>query len=84
MQTAITLENALWCACDDLLLRHTNPWELDEALKTFGFGTGPCEVMDHIGLEVVIARGSAHHSSILPRMLSEGRIGKIGGVGFYR
>jgi 3-hydroxyacyl-CoA dehydrogenase len=71
-------------ACDDLLIAHTNPWELDEALKAFGFGVGPCEVMDHVGLLHVHGRGAAHASTVLPRMVSEGRVGKIGGVGFYR
>jgi 3-hydroxyacyl-CoA dehydrogenase len=79
-----SLENAFWLACDDLLIAHTNPWELDEALKNFGFVVGPCEVMDHIGLMDVHARRSAHASNVLPRMVTEGRVGKIGGVGFYR
>jgi 3-hydroxyacyl-CoA dehydrogenase len=84
VNTRTCLENAFWLACDDLLFTHTNPWELDEALKNFGFGIGPCEVMDHVGLINVHARDGAHASAILPRMVTEGRVGKIGGVGFYR
>ena len=84
MDPRAQLENALWLACDDLLIAHTNPWELDEALKDFGFGIGPCEVMDHVGLLHVHARRGAHASPVLPRMVTEGRVGKIGGVGFYR
>lgn len=84
MDLRYQLENALWLACDDLLIAHTNPWELDEALTAFGFSTGPCEVMDHVGLLQVVARTAAHRSNILPRMTQEGRVGKIGGVGYYR
>lgn len=84
MDLRTRLENAFWLTCDELLIQHTNPWELDEALKIFGFGVGPCEVMDHAGLIGIHARGQAHASSILPRMVTEGRVGKIGGVGFYR
>jgi hypothetical protein len=65
------VQDAFWLACDRLLFEHTNPWELDEALTNWGFKTGPCEMMDHVGLDKV-------------RMVAEGQIGKIGGVGHYR
>ena len=78
------LEYSLWHCCDHLLMHHTNPWELDEALMTWGFTHGPCEVQDHVGLDAVRLRLGDAASPILPRMLAEGRLGKIGGVGFFR
>ncbi len=78
------LEDAFWLTCDDLLMHHTNPWELDEALTGSGFGVGPCEAQDHVGLDRVLERFNGRGSPILPRMVAEGRMGKIGGVGYYR
>lgn len=81
---AAAVETELWLACDDLLLHHTNPWELDEALLTWGFMAGPCEAQDHVGVELVRERLSIKSSVILDRMVSEGRLGKAVGVGYYR
>jgi 3-hydroxyacyl-CoA dehydrogenase len=78
------LEYTLWRCCDHLLMHHTNPWELDEALMAWGFARGPCEVQDHVGLDAVRLQLGDAASPILPRMLAEGRLGKIGGVGFFR
>ena len=78
------LQNAFWAEAERVLYHHTNPWELDEALTLWGFGTGPCEAQDHIGLEKVLLRQKPWPGPILPRMVAEGRLGKIGGVGFYR
>ena len=78
------LQDVFWLACDHLLMCHTNPWELDEGLCEWGYATGPCEVMDHLGLDIVLERRAGAGSNILRRMVAEGRIGKIGGVGHYR
>lgn len=51
---AEVLQDRFWLACDHLLMCHTNPWELDEALTAWGYGTGPCEAMDHVGLDNVL------------------------------
>ena len=77
------LQDVFWLACDHLLMCHTNPWELDEGLCEWGYATGPCEVMDHLGLDIVLERRAGAGSNILRRMVAEGRIGKIGGVGHY-
>lgn len=64
---------------------HTNPWELDEALTGWGYGMGPCEAQDLVGLDVVLAEwGDDPPTPILPRMVAEGRLGKKGSWGFYR
>ena len=78
------LQDVFWLACDHLLMCHTNPWELDEGLCEWGYATGPCEVMDQLGLYIVVERRAGAGSTILRRMVAEGRIGKIGGVGHYR
>jgi 3-hydroxyacyl-CoA dehydrogenase len=78
------VQDTFWQASEQLLFHHTNPWELDEALVAFGFAMGPCEAQDIVGLDVVLARQSTPASPVLSRMVSEGRMGKKGGVGFYR
>ena len=78
------LQDAFWLAGEPLLYHHTNPWEMDEALTASGFAMGPCEAQDLVGLEKVLARQSARPVPILPRMVAEGRLGKQGGVGYYR
>lgn len=78
------LQDAFWLEAEQLMFHHTNPWELDEALCAWGYGMGPCEAQDLIGLEKVLARQPMRPVPILPRMVAEGRMGKGGGVGFYR
>lgn len=64
---------------------HTNPWELDEALVAWGYSKGPCAAQDLIGLDIILAaRLLSEPSPILSRMVSEGRIGKKVGWGYYR
>ncbi|AXI43745.1 3-hydroxyacyl-CoA dehydrogenase family protein [Sulfitobacter sp. SK011] len=78
------LQDAFWRAAEHLLLHHTNPWELDEALTAWGYSMGPCEAQDLLGLDRVLARRPEPNGPILRRMVAEGRMGKIGGVGYYR
>ena len=80
----VTLQNAFWLAGEHLLYYYTNPWELDEALCDWGYTMGPCEAQDLVGLEKVLARVPDRNVPILPRMVAEGRMGKGGGVGYYR
>ena len=80
----IAVQDAFWRRAEELLLHHTNPWELDEAMVAAGFAMGPCEAQDLVGLHRVLQRGPARSVPILPRMVAEGRMGKIGGVGYYR
>tara|TARA_R110002049_G_scaffold44333_3_gene129787 strand:- start:23266 stop:23766 length:501 start_codon:yes stop_codon:yes gene_type:complete len=78
------LQDRYWQAAGLMLLHHTNPWELDEALCDWGYGLGPCAAQDLLGLDRVLARLARPHNPILPRMVAEGRMGKSGGVGYYR
>ncbi|APX12690.1 3-hydroxyacyl-CoA dehydrogenase family protein [Tateyamaria omphalii] len=83
--TIVPLQDAFWRACETLLYRHTTPWELDEALVDWGYGLGPCEAQDLVGLDKVLAvREGADVTPVLPRMVAEGRLGKRFGWGFYR
>ncbi|MBY5934592.1 hypothetical protein KUV51_16405 [Tateyamaria omphalii] len=83
--TVTPLQDAFWRACEVLLYRHTTPWDLDEALVDWGYGLGPCEVQDLVGLDKVLAaRKGADVTPVLPRMVAEGRLGKRFGWGFYR
>ncbi len=85
-QAALTagLQDVFWRRGEALLFHHTNPWELDEALTAWGYDMGPCEAQDLLGLDRVLARGPDREVPILPRMVAEGRMGKQGGVGYYR
>ncbi|WP_299702000.1 3-hydroxyacyl-CoA dehydrogenase family protein [uncultured Tateyamaria sp.] len=79
------LQDAFWRVCERLMYRHTTPWELDEALVAWGYGLGPCEAQDLIGLDVVLrVRDGVDVTPVLPRMVAEGRIGKRFGWGYYR
>ncbi len=78
------LQDTFWRKAEHLLLYHTNPWELDEALCEWGYAVGPCEAMDLAGLDAVLARVPDRSNPVPRRMVAEGRLGKKGGVGFYR
>mmetsp|Transcript_29107 Transcript_29107/g.56044 ORF Transcript_29107/g.56044 Transcript_29107/m.56044 type:complete len:156 (-) Transcript_29107:4183-4650(-) len=80
-----SLQDRFWRACEQLLMDHTNPWELDEALMAWGYSLGPCAAQDLAGLDVILAaRGGDIPTPILPRMVAEGRLGKKASWGFYR
>ena len=81
----VPLQDAFWQACEQMLMDHTNPWELDAALVAWGYGLGPCEAQDLVGLDVVLSgRFGSTPAPILARMVVEGRLGKKGGWGYYR
>lgn len=85
MSSVDPLQTAFWLACEQLIFLHTTPWELDEALTDWGYTLGPCEAQDLVGLDCVLhARRATDVSPILKRMVSEGRLGKKGGWGYYR
>lgn len=83
-QRVLAVQTAFWRTTEMLLYHHTNPWELDEALCNWGYAMGPCEAQDLLGLEQVLTRVDTWPGPVLPRMVMEGRQGKLSGVGFYR
>lgn len=68
------------------------PWELDDALHGAGWAMGPCLMQDAQGLDSAYARHRAqdaagtrrHGVPLIDRMVPEGRLGRKGGVGWYR
>ena len=79
------LQDVFWQVCEQMLIDHTTPWELDEALVAWGYGIGPCEAQDLVGLDIVLdSRAGLTPAPVLWRMVAEGRLGKKGGWGYYR
>lgn len=90
-EIALALKDGSYVCAETLLLCFTNPWELDEAMTSFGFSDGVCRTQDGEGLDVVLSRlsKSAEETKepaipILSRMVAEGRLGRQTGVGWYR
>lgn len=79
------LQDAFWQACEQMLMDHTYPGDLDAALVAWGYAMGPCEAQDLVGLDAVLAaRSGSTPAPILGRMVAEERFGKVNGSGFYR
>ena len=87
------LSSKLYETLDALLLEGALPYEVDEALTTFGFKIGPFEAQDLAGLDSPYyerkqrkAQASLSYQAcvISDRMVQEGRLGKKVGVGWYR
>ena len=66
---------------------------VDGTMQAFGFSSGPFRQMDELGLdlvgqvEVALQEGLAprfNSSGVLERLLAQGRVGRDGGLGFYR
>lgn len=79
------------CA-EALIFDGSTPWDYDEALEQFGFAPPPCAAQDLRGLDLAFARHRAEDRNgtranpcpALDRMVPEGRLGRVGGVGWYR
>lgn len=66
---------------------------VDRTMEAFGFDAGPFRQMDQLGLDLVAQVEAAlveglgarfRPSGVLERLLVQGRIGRDGGLGFYR
>ncbi len=53
-------------------------------MVAWGYGMGPCEAQDLVGLDRVADARNGRGSPVLPRMVAEGRLGKAAGWGYYR
>ncbi|MEM8631610.1 MAG: enoyl-CoA hydratase-related protein [Pseudomonadota bacterium] len=86
---AIGLLIGLRRGASTLISRGCSPYEIDRAMRSFGFSLGPFEWTDVLGLEVFskpMADGPA--SDIIQRLerslIAENRLGRGQGVGWYR
>ncbi|MCB1389278.1 MAG: hypothetical protein KDK12_09115 [Rhodobacteraceae bacterium] len=81
-----SLVAALEDAAEALVFDGSTPWEVDAAAEDFGFALGPCAAQDLRGLDRAFARHRAHGHAlpVVDRMVPEGRLGRKGGVGWYR
>lgn len=80
---------------DFLLMEGVSPQRIDQALEEFGFSTGPCRMMDLVGLDVcqqVLAertralrpRDHPAYRRVTRRLHALGRLGQKSGMGYYR
>lgn len=83
----LVLLDRLAALADQLLLQGAVPWEVDEAMERFGFGTGVFSAQDIAGLDLAYARRRKTDAApllVTDRMVHEGRLGRGAGVGWYR
>ncbi|MEM7524283.1 MAG: 3-hydroxyacyl-CoA dehydrogenase family protein [Pseudomonadota bacterium] len=83
--------NDLLAPAERMMLSGVRPADIDQALVAAGWSVGPFEAEDLLGVhhggearrQAVGDRAGARRL-IADRMIAEGRVGKIGGVGWYR
>jgi len=75
-----------------LIFAGVAPWDLDDAAEALGFATGPCALMDRLGVDRVLPRRARLAAAgvalpdpgVVARMVAEGRLGRRASVGWYR
>lgn len=85
---------AAWrMAMDHLVEEGASPYQIDRALRAWGFSFGPYEMLDATGLDTVeerrrrmaIRRDPARrYVAVDDRLLAAGRLGRRAGKGYYR
>ncbi|MEL7299238.1 MAG: 3-hydroxyacyl-CoA dehydrogenase NAD-binding domain-containing protein [Pseudomonadota bacterium] len=77
-------------AADGCLARGATPYEVDEAMRAYGFGIGPYESFDLSGLDISAAFRASYAElrggrrfDIADLLCQEGRLGQKTGRGFY-
>ncbi len=80
-------------AADHLLEEGATPYQIDAAMRDFGFAMGPYQVLDMVGLDISWARRKRLEASRDPAeryvaigdlMCRAGRLGQKAGRGYYR
>lgn len=80
---------------DFLQMEGVSPQRIDKVLEEFGFATGPCRMMDLIGLDVCHQVLTERTRALQPvdhpgyrrltrRLFALGRLGQKGSLGYYR
>ena len=79
-------------AADDLLIRGAMPWDVDAAMRAFGYAMGPYEAQDLSGLDIAFANRRRQDAtrdplrpyvSIADKVVEAGHLGKKVGRGWY-
>ncbi len=70
-------------AADELLNRGVMPWQIDSALRDFGFAMGPFQMSDLAGLDLGWVREESTGSTIRERLCELNRRGQKTGAGYY-
>ncbi len=80
-------------AADSLLLEGALPWEVDQAMVSFGYPMGPYEAQDVSGLDIAYANRrrqdatrdpDRRYVSIADKMVESDRLGRKFGLGWYQ
>ena len=80
-------------AADTLLVDGALPWEIDEAMVTYGYAMGPYEAQDLSGLDIAYANRrrqdatrdkNRRYVAIADLMVEKGRLGRKTGLGWYQ
>lgn len=80
-------------AADTVFMDGSTPWEVDEAMVSFGYAMGPYEAQDLSGLDIAYANRRRQDATrdperryipIADRMIELGKLGKKAGAGWYR
>ncbi|MEQ8291473.1 MAG: enoyl-CoA hydratase-related protein [Roseovarius sp.] len=80
-------------AAETVLMDGSTPWEVDEAMVTFGFAMGPFEAQDISGLDLAHAERRLQDATrdpnrryipVADRMVDLGKLGRKTGAGWYR
>jgi 3-hydroxyacyl-CoA dehydrogenase len=80
-------------AADTVLMDASTPWEIDEAMVSFGYAMGPYEAQDLSGLDIAHANRrrqddtrdpNRRYIPIADRMVALGKLGRKTGAGWYR
>ncbi len=80
-------------AADSLLLDGALPWEVDQAMVSFGYPMGPYEAQDLSGLNIAYANRrrqdatrdpERRYVSIADKMVESDRLGRKSGLGWYQ
>ena len=80
-------------AADTILMDGATPWEIDEAMRDYGYAMGLYETQDLSGLDIAYAARKRQAATrdprrryipIADRMVEEGRLGRKTAVGWYR
>ena len=89
---ANSLMSGMVQSCSTLLNQGASPYQVDTAMRNWGFFAGPFWMMDQIGLDVIVQSGPPETrrsgddvlSKMIGALIERGRLGRPVGKGFYQ